>query len=548
MQDATNTRKVHTGTSALSSYAYDYKIFDESHLLVTLTDLSGDEIELALGDDYDVTGSGEAAGGTIELVNAGQSWLTAAGNLITGYGLLIRRVPPITQLTEFKNQDDYYPEVHEDALDLAVHVAQSVKDYADRSIKAMETEDVDDLILPPVAERAGKILAFDDDGKPTVTTDPLGDGVIVSPFMETVLDDTTAADARTTLGFAGVGGTAQAANIEADAVTTNKILDAAVTTPKLADEAVTTPKIYTRLIDAMTIAPAELDDYVALADTSDSNLNKKALVSTITNIIQYRAVSADYDAVTSDGILDCSGAAFIITLYTAVGNAGRVIELIHNGTSLTQYYGIATQGSETVGGFSGSGTAYRLVTNGEVLRLRSDGANWLIVAHHTVTEWVTSGTVGIGGSTTAPTKGTATIYVDEMWWRRVGDSAEIRFAFRKTANGTATAGSGDYIFQVPSGMVINTSRGGTDENTAEGTGLTLLKKSAVGFGAATVSGIQFDGMFAVFDSTGVTLAGMGTTTAPAINHNTVCSAAYSMTNADVSYRGFFTVPISTWKA
>jgi len=548
METVESPRDNHLSTGNNATFAYEFKLFDDSHMLVTIVDLDGLELELDLDDDYTVSGVGDPLGGTISLVNSGQSWINSSGYLISGYNIYLRRSPPATQLTEFQNQADYYPEVHEDAIDLAVHLAQSVKDIADRSIKIRETESIVDMFLPSITERAGKVLAFDDDGYPTTSSDPLGDGIIVSPFMETVLDDTTAAAARTTLGFAGAGGTAQAANLEADAVTTAKILDSNVTTPKIADGAVTKEKLFSTLIDSMTAVQSAPDDYAAIADASDSNTNKKGIIASIANMVKYRASSGNTTATTEDGCIEMSGAIAIVTLYTAVGNAGREIEIVHAGTSLTEYYGIASSdGLQTIGGFSGSGSAYRLVTNGESLRLRSNGANWLIVGHITATEWVNAGAVGIGGSTTAPTKGTATIYIDEMWWRRVGDSADIRFAFRKTANGTATAGSGNYIFQVPTGMVINTSRI-TAEGTAE-TAAPILKKSACGFITATISTTNvFVGMAAVFDSTGVTFGGINTSTVPSISHSTIRDSFYQLTNADVSYRGYFNVPISTWKA
>lgn len=65
-----------------------------------------------------------------------------------------------------------------------------------------------------------------------------------------------------------------------------------------------------------------------------------------------------------------------------------------------------------------------------------------------------SGPVVIGAVTTAPTKGTTAH--DKMFWRRVGDSMEIRVEYEQTGSGAA--GSGDYLLSIPSGYKIDTSK------------------------------------------------------------------------------------------
>jgi hypothetical protein len=82
----------------------------------------------------------------------------------------------------------------------------------------------------------------------------------------------------------------------------------------------------------------------------------------------------------------------------------------------------------------------------------------LIVGPGTVTQgaalsgWQTS-TMTIGGSTSAPTKGTNSL--DLFSWRREGDSIHMRYSYLQT--GAGSAGSGTYLFPLPNGYTVNTS-------------------------------------------------------------------------------------------
>lgn len=61
--------------------------------------------------------------GSITLINNGQAWLTA-GNLTSGYTIVITRIVPLIQNTSVRNQGDFYPETLEDAFDYLTMIAQ----------------------------------------------------------------------------------------------------------------------------------------------------------------------------------------------------------------------------------------------------------------------------------------------------------------------------------------------------------------------------------------------------------------------------------------
>lgn len=121
----------------------------------------------------------------------------------------------------------------------------------------------------------------------------------------------------------------------------------------------------------------------------DTGLPVWAAVSGATSALAVRSVTTTDTCTNADDLLLLSGASFTQTLFTAVGNTGKVITLQHSGTNLTQNYTLATTSGQTIGGYASG--AYILCTNGETLKLVSDGANWLILEHKTETDWVSAG-------------------------------------------------------------------------------------------------------------------------------------------------------------
>lgn len=201
---STSNRNDYVGNDSTNVYAYGFKIFLESELRVTVVDAAGLETELVLNTDYSVSGVGQTSGGNVTLINASQAWLNS-GNLATGYNLTVRRVRQLKQLTDIRNQGDFYPEAHENTFDQLVMLDQQQQDELDRSLKLPETEAGSNFELPPLVNRANQFLGFNASGEP-VAAATFQSGVTASAFMQTVLDDTTAPAARATLGIDGASG------------------------------------------------------------------------------------------------------------------------------------------------------------------------------------------------------------------------------------------------------------------------------------------------------------------------------------------------------
>lgn len=166
------SRNDYTGNGSTAVYAYGFRIFVNTDLRVIVKDSSGVETVLTLTTDYTVSGVG-GSGGNVTLVNASQAWLTA-GNLSSGYTLTIKRVRPLTQLTDIRNQGEYYPEAIEDEFDKGRMIDLQQQDDIDRSLKFPETALGVDGTLPELeADKYLKVNATGDGfelGTPSTTT------------------------------------------------------------------------------------------------------------------------------------------------------------------------------------------------------------------------------------------------------------------------------------------------------------------------------------------------------------------------------------------
>lgn len=135
---STINRNAYLGTGTPGPFAYGFRIFDATNLLVMVRDALTDlETTLAYIVDYSVTGVGNRTGGTVVLVEA-----LAAGNTLS-----IRRALPLVQSADIRNQGEFFAQTHEDAFDYAMMVAQALNDGIGRSIRLPET--VDPLVVNP---------------------------------------------------------------------------------------------------------------------------------------------------------------------------------------------------------------------------------------------------------------------------------------------------------------------------------------------------------------------------------------------------------------
>ena len=162
---STVTKVSFAGNGSTTVFAYSFKIFAATDLeVIVRTDATGAESVQTLTTHYSVSGAGNASGGNVTFGSAPASGTT----------VVIRRVVPITQGTDYVENDSFGAESHEDALDRLTVIAQQQQEELDRAITAPTTDASPSLELPSSTARATRLMAFDSDGDvTTVATDSL---------------------------------------------------------------------------------------------------------------------------------------------------------------------------------------------------------------------------------------------------------------------------------------------------------------------------------------------------------------------------------------
>jgi len=238
MTVSTQTSKSqYTGNGVTTAFTGSFRILDQTHITVILTDTSGVDTTQALTTNYTVSGVG---GATFTV-----TFLVAPAN---GYGVTIARNVPLTQGLDLVLNDEFPSTEMENSLDKATMIDQQLKESQDRSLKVPISDAAGlSTTLPTASQRASKFMSFDASGQPTVAAGATG--VPVSAFMANVLDDLTAAAARTTLGSTATG---DALFTAASAAAARSTLDAAALSQSQSWGAGQTPLTAT-LTDAATV-------------------------------------------------------------------------------------------------------------------------------------------------------------------------------------------------------------------------------------------------------------------------------------------------------
>lgn len=360
---STVARAYYAGDGASTIFSFHNYILEDSDIGVVLVDSLGRETPLLLSADYTVQGSGNEAGCSVTL-----NVPPPIGSTLTLF-----RTPTLRQDLDLQNGDSFPAEEVEKRLDKAMMIEQRLSDRLDRAMVLPDGDPVLLMTLPPQVSRAGQFLGFDASGLPVAAAAITG-GAAATSYMQTLLLAVSATLARNILGFtAGGGGSIPASLIPSGTITGAMLVDA---------------------------------------------INKTGVSAT---------KIATYSILTSDGLVQLDPTTpFTATLPTAIGVSGKEYEIVHVGAGICTGT-IGTTSSQTLKERGATTTSTTLDTPGESIRVKSDGANWVIMSRHipSVAVSYVPGLTGFG----TPTGLTAS-------WQRIGNSLRILI---QGTSGTTTA-------------------------------------------------------------------------------------------------------------
>lgn len=102
----------------------------------------------------------------------------------------------------------------------------------------------------------------------------------------------------------------------------------------------------------------------------------------IPGLLVVQTKTANYTVLSTDDLMLGSGSAFTFTLFTAVGNAGKVLRFKKTDSSTTNIVTVDGAGTETIDGQ----LTFVLTALNQSLTIVSDGSNWLILDFDTAGE------------------------------------------------------------------------------------------------------------------------------------------------------------------
>nr|BAR37523.1 putative tail fiber [uncultured Mediterranean phage uvMED] len=159
---STTVKNSYSGNGSTTQFAYGFKIFADSDLIVIIRSSTGTETVKTLTTHYTVAGAGDASGGSITF--------TTGNTPASGETVVIIREVPQTQAIDYIANDPFPAESHEEGLDRATMTTQQVQEEVDRSLKLSRTNTMTSTEFTVGAtDRANKVLSFDSSGELAVT-------------------------------------------------------------------------------------------------------------------------------------------------------------------------------------------------------------------------------------------------------------------------------------------------------------------------------------------------------------------------------------------
>lgn len=172
---STTTKASLSANGTAHSFAYGFKIFADTDLLVIIRSATGTETTKTLNTHYVVTGAGSDSGGNVLFkFNTGNASDAHFSNTdqrpANGETVVILRNLTLTQETDYVANDPFPAESHEDALDRLTMITQQLDEAVGRSLKVSQTNVIaTSEFTTSSTDRANKLLSFDGSGDLTVS-------------------------------------------------------------------------------------------------------------------------------------------------------------------------------------------------------------------------------------------------------------------------------------------------------------------------------------------------------------------------------------------
>lgn len=151
----TVNKVVGQGNGATTAFSYSFLLPSAANAVVTFTDAAGAVTVLA-PTQYTLSGVGNPSGGTL-------TYPVSGSPMATGQSITLQRVLPLQQLTSLINQNGYYPDVVEGAMDALEMQIQQLADAQSRMLR-FAVSDTNSPQLPSAAARANSILGWNNVG------------------------------------------------------------------------------------------------------------------------------------------------------------------------------------------------------------------------------------------------------------------------------------------------------------------------------------------------------------------------------------------------
>ena len=177
----------YTAAEDQTAFAYTFRVDDSTHMEVSVAGV-------VQGSGYTISNVGNDNGGNVTFTNAPR--ISGAAAVVVA----LRRLVPLTQSTNLPTQGALDTDALEGEVDRNVMRTQQLAEVDSRTLKLPIESTLTDVGPTDLVGNGGRFLAVNAGETAVLWATPAGTGVPISTFMETVLDDTTAAAARATLG------------------------------------------------------------------------------------------------------------------------------------------------------------------------------------------------------------------------------------------------------------------------------------------------------------------------------------------------------------